>query len=254
MDKGYVYIGRLVDHKGNFVTNYHKLGKSVDFKVRETNLNSTHMPLDVQFTRVFETEHMSGLEKVLHACFDEYRVIKEYGWRRNITTEWFDVADDDLLSTKIDMVTKYFPNTVEIDIVSKLESDTGTTVNQKVTTIKNLKESKRRYKLTVMVNGEDISETLASETMANAFSYVGNKVGFDIVDQDENYFSIDKNELYDKYVSGTSFSVGSIKEFDGYYLFTGQSNNRKADIINGMIERYKLSEMKCEVSEIIRNL
>ena len=99
MEKGYVYIGRLVDPHGNYVTNYYKLGKTIDFKVRELNLNSTHMPLDVQFVRVFETEHMSNLEKILHACFDEYRVIKEYGWRRNITTEWFDVSDIGFQST-----------------------------------------------------------------------------------------------------------------------------------------------------------
>lgn len=250
MEKGYVYIGRLVDPQGNYITNYHKLGKTIDFKVRELNLNSTHMPLDVQFVRVFETEHMSNLEKILHACFDEYRVIKEYGWRRNITTEWFDVSDDELLSYKIDTIIKNFPSTSEVDLINKVQSDTGTTVNQKVTVINNLQEGKKKWKLTVKINGEDVSEDFASDTMVNAYSYVCHKVGFEIVDTDEAYLAKDRSELRDRFIDDTQFSEGSIKEFDGYYLFTGLSNKRKCDYINNMIRRYGLTEMTCEVVQV----
>jgi hypothetical protein len=251
MEKGYVYIGRLVDPKGNFVTNYHKLGKSIDFKMRETNLNSTHMPLDVQFTRVFETDYMSNLEKILHACFDEYRVIKEYGWRRNITTEWFDVSDEELLANKIDVVVKNFPQTSEVDLINKFESDTGTTMNQKVIAIKNLKEGKKKWKLILNINGEDVSEEYASETMVNAYSYVCNKIGFEIVDMDEVYLSNDKSELINKQIADTQHSEGCIKEFDGYYLFTGLSNKRKCDLINNMIRRYELTEMTCTIEQVL---
>jgi hypothetical protein len=250
MEKGYVYIGRLVDHKGNFITNYHKLGKSIDFKVRELNLNSTHMPLDVQFVRIFETQHMSGLEKILHACFDEYRVIKEYGWRRNIITEWFDVDDDELLTSKIDKVIKNFPNTTEVDIVSRVQSDTGTTINQKTSVINNLVEGRKKYKLTVMVDGEDISEDLASETMVNAYSYIANKIGFDNLDKEELYLSINRDELFTQYVEGTQTANGCIKEFDGYHLFTGISNKRKCETINSMIKRYNITEMTCDVVQV----
>jgi hypothetical protein len=247
MEKGYVYIGRLVDPKGNYVTNFHKLGKSVDFKVRETNLNSTHLPLDVQFIRVFETNHMSNLEKVLHACFDEYRVIKEYGWRRNITTEWFDVADEELLTSKIDTVVKNFPTTIEVDLIDKVQSDTGSTINQKVTTIKKLQDGKKKWKLILTINGEDSTEEFASDTMVNAYSYVCNKIGFEIVDKDEAYFAKEKSELLDRFVNHTQFNGGSIKEIEGYYLFTGISNRRKYDFICNMIQRYGLTEMTCEL-------
>lgn len=247
MEKGYVYIGRLIDHNGNYVTNYHKLGKSLDFKVRETNLNSTHMPLDVQFIRVFETQFMSGLEKVLHACFDEYRVIKEYGWRKNITTEWFDVSDQDLLVSKIDKVVRNFPYTSEVDLIQQVEGDTGTTVNQKTVVINNLRESRRKFKLNLTINGDDVSEEIASDTFVNAFSYICQKIGYEKVDTDEQYLSINKQELIDKY----PFAVDSIKKFDGYYLFTCLSNQRKCDIINGLINRYGLSEMTCSIEQVM---
>jgi hypothetical protein len=250
MEKGYVYIGRLVDPHGNYVTNYYKLGKTIDFKVRELNLNSTHMPLDVQFVRVFETEHMSNLEKIRHACFDEYRVIKEYGWRRNITTEWFDVSDDELLSYKIDTIIKNFPSTSEVDLINKVQSDTGTTVNQKVTVINNLQEGKKKWKLVLNINGEDISEEFASDTMVNAYSYVCHKIGFETVDIDEEYLTNNKQELIDQFKSWSNFTESCIKEFDGYYLFTCLSNKRKCDLINNMIHRYGLTEMTCEVVQV----
>lgn len=251
MEKGFVYIGRLVDHNGNFVTNYYKLGKSVDFKTRETNLNSTHMPLDVQFIRVFETDYMSGLEKVLHACFDEYRVIKEYEWRRNITTEWFDISEDDLLKSKIDQVAKYFPSTKEVDLVSKIQSETGTTISNKVNIINNIKQGKRKFNLFVTLNGQDITCRFASDTMVEVFTYVCNKVGYDVVDNDEIYFSKNREELVSRCQQWSGFSEKSLREFDGYYLMTYISNNQKSQIINGMISRYGLTELTCEVVEVL---
>jgi len=250
MEEGFVYIGRLVDHKGGYVTNYHKLGKSVDFKVRETNLNSTHMPLDVQFIRVFKTMHMSALEKILHACFDEYRVVKEYGWRRNITTEWFDVSDEELLESKIDTVAKYFPQTEEIDIVKELENDTTTSNTQKTIVINNLNESKKKWELIVKIGDTDISEKFASDTFVNAFAYICGKVGYDVVSKDEMYLTTTREELFSRYVEWTGFAEGSIKEIDGYFLFTGISNKRKDDIINGMIIRYGIEDMTCEIKEV----
>ncbi len=208
------------------------------------------MPLDVQFIRVFETEMMSGLEKILHACFDEYRVIKEYGWRRNITTEWFDVSDEDLLSYKIDTVVKNFPMTSEVDLIKQLQSDTGTTTNQKTVVINNLQEGKKKFRLNLFINGEDVSEDLASETMKNAFSYISNKVGFDIVDRDEAYMTNNKEELIEAYKNWSGYSDGVIKEFDGHYIWTGISNKRKCDVINNMIKRYGLTEVTCELVQI----
>ena len=247
MEKGYVYIGRLVDHNGNFVTSYYKLGKSIDFKARETNLNSTHMPLDVQFVRVFDTEHMSNLEKVLHACFDEYRVVKEYGWRRNITTEWFDVSDEELLTNKIDVVTKYFPNTTEIDLISKIQSDSGTTENQKVELINVVRKSKSKSTFELEINGEDYTGDTAKETFTNAVKYIGRKVGWEIVDQDEDIVTNDMDEYRKKY---KNFESIWCTEVDGYYIMTSWGNDYKESLINRMAERYGLNEIKCKYTRI----
>jgi hypothetical protein len=113
-----------------------------------------------------------------------------------------------------------------------------------------LVEGRKKYKLTVMVDGEDISEDLASETMVNAYSYIANKIGFDNLDKEELYLSINRDELFTQYVEGTQTANGCIKEFDGYHLFTGISNKRKCETINSMIKRYNITEMTCDVVQV----
>jgi hypothetical protein len=247
MEKGYIYLGRLVDHNGNFVTNYHKIGKSCDFKVRETNLNSTHMPIDVQFIRVFETDYMSNLEKVLHACFSEYRVIKEYDWRRNITTEWFDVQDDELLYSKLTSVVKNFPNTVEIDMECKVQSDTGTTVTEKVEMMKVIKSVKNRWRLKVYINGEDITCETGADTFASAVEYICDKVGYERVDQDEFILSDRKEEFKERY---SAYEEYAVRKIGNLFLYTAMSNHRKAEFISNMVKRYDIPEITYEIVSV----
>ncbi|MDA9016388.1 GIY-YIG nuclease family protein [bacterium] len=253
MDKGFVYIGRLVDHNGDFVSSYRKLGKSIDFKTREINLNSTHLPLDVLFVRVFETEHMSSLEKVLHACYQEYRVVKEYDWRRNVTTEWFDVDDDDLFDQKIDSVIKYFPNTKEVnndELRSHVMSDSGTTTNEKVEIIKTMDKVRKKWKLSVHIDNKDVSCDYASETMKKVFKYVVDKVGIDIVADDESVFHNSKEEMINRFGGWKGFSIGVLKEIDGYWLHTGINNSEKLKIIRRMSKKYNLPEIVSEIIEV----
>ena len=80
MEKGFVYVARLIDYNNKFVGNYFKIGKTQQqqYKIRETQLNSTHLPIDVIFVRVFETDYMSSLESILHSCLVDYRCEKNY--------------------------------------------------------------------------------------------------------------------------------------------------------------------------------
>jgi hypothetical protein len=247
MEKGYVYIGRLVDHKGNFNTDYRKLGKSIDFKTREVSLNSTHLPLDVLFVRVFETDHMSSLEKVLHACFTEYRVTKEYDYRRNITTEWFDVDDDELFDKKINEVIKYFPKTSEVDLIQKITSDTGTTLTQKVEMINVVKKDKASSVITLTYKGQDFTQETAKLTMAKAYEIAANKVGWETIDKDEEYLSNNPQEFYDKYTNLKAYMV--IKLGD-YHLYTNLDNKTKYKCIQRLCERYELTDLVCEYTDL----
>lgn len=246
MDNGYVYIGRLVDPNGNFVTSYFKIGKSYDFKTREINLNSTHMPLDVVFVRVFQTELMSSLEKILHACFDEYRVVKEYDWRRNITTEWFDLNDEELINDKIDTITKNFPNTSEVDMILKIQSETGTSLNQKTELINAVKKTKVRTQMKLFIDGEECTGTTAKQTMRNAYTYIANKVGWETLEKDEDSVTKDINEFKDRYAN---FNISWTEQCDDYFIMTAFANDLKVKIINRMVERYGLPEVECSCAK-----
>jgi len=247
MEKGYVYIGRLVDHNGNFVSNYRKLGKTKDFKTREVNLNSTHLPIDVVFVRVFETKHMDSLERILHACYQEYRVEKEYDWRRNILTEWFDV-DNDLFDEKINSVITYYRDTVAIDMVSYIESDSGTSVNYKNQVINEVNKSRTTTKLQLFINGNDVTEKTAKLTMARAFEYACEKVGWDIVDESEFYLTKDLNEYKEKFENFKDYMVHDMG--NGYFLWSSVSNWVKEKVINELIKNFSLNEMECKFEVI----
>jgi hypothetical protein len=128
--EGYVYIARIIDHGGKFVNGYHKIGLSKQYKVRETQLNSTHLPFDVLMVRVFETENMKKLEGLLHLCFEDYRVVKEYDYRKNITTEWFDVSDIDVFNDRLDKFIELM-GIDEVDIGVSIDNDTTMTQQEK---------------------------------------------------------------------------------------------------------------------------
>jgi len=137
--EGYVYIARIIDHGGKFVNGYHKIGLSKQYKVRETQLNSTHLPFDVLMVRVFETEDMKQLEGLLHVCFEDYRVVKEYDYRRNITTEWFDVSDIDIFNERVDKFIELM-GIDEVDMKITIDNDTSLTQEEKEEVMKNVEK------------------------------------------------------------------------------------------------------------------
>ena len=176
MDKGFVYVARLIDYSGNFLGSFHKIGKSTQYKVRETQLNSTHLPVDILFIRVFETENQSMLEQILHTCFEDYRIQKQYVDRCNITTEWFDVDDVDVLNNRIDKVIKLIPSTTEVNIISKISSDKGTPTNEKEELVSRLRKAKS--KLVFKLNGEDVSSETSRETYLYALTKIAERIGW----------------------------------------------------------------------------
>ena len=247
MELGYVYVARLIDYSGNFLGNFHKIGKSIQYKVRETQLNSTHLPVDILFVRVFETENMSGLESILQTCFEDYRVEKKYNDRRNITTEWFDVEDTDVLNYRIDKVIKYIPNTTEVNVISKIVSDNSTSLEEKEEFVSALKKGKT--KLTLKFEGNDISQTLAADTFTLGLGKIAEVIGWEKLDFDEDLVTTSTQELVERY-GLTRTNHPAIREFGGYKVWTGISNQMKAKILSKHILRNNISELEVNYETI----
>jgi hypothetical protein len=239
MDKGYVYVARLIDYNGNFLGNFHKIGKSIQYKVRETQLNSTHLPVDILFVRVFETNNQSMLEQILHTCFEDYRIQKQYIDRRNITTEWFDVDDTDILNSRIDKVIKYIPDTVEINVISRISSDKDTPIDEKQELVSVLKRSKT--KLTLNFNGEDLTQDIASDTFALGLSKIAEIIGWEKLDDDLDIVALNNDILKD--IFPNSFRDSGVREINGYKIWTGISNMEKVKILNRNLMKNNISNM-----------
>lgn len=243
MDKGYVYIARLIDYGGNFLGNFHKIGKSIQYKIRETQLNSTHLPVDILFVRVFETENQSMLEQILHTCFEDYRIQKQYTDRRNITTEWFDVDDVDILNNRIDKVIKFIPNTTEINIISKISSDQATSTDEKEELVSTLRRAKS--KLIFKLNGEDVSSETARETYLHALTKIADTIGWERLDQDEDTITKNVDEFREKFVK--SFRDSAYRQIGEYKIWVSLSNMEIRRILNRIIMKNNIPNMEVSI-------
>lgn len=236
MEKGYVYIARIVDHGGKFVNGYHKIGKSIQYKVRETQLNSTHLPFDVLFVKVFETDNMSQLESILHTCFEDYRVEKEYDYRRNITTEWFDVSDIDILNSRVSKIVRLMGAT-EIDMIQRLSED-KTISNSDKSEMTSVIRRNSPSKVVFKINGEDLSQSTAKDTFVLAMTKIAEVVGWDVLDVKEPHIATSIDELGFEYeetkMINCSVYVGN------YVVWTNTSNQEKVRRVNNHIKYFGL--------------
>jgi len=243
MDKGFVYVARLIDYSGNFLGSFHKIGKSIQYKVRETQLNSTHLPVDILFVRVFETENQSMLENILHTCFEDYRIQKQYTDRRNITTEWFDVDDTDVLNSRIDKVLKFIPNTTEINVISRISADTNTSIDEKEELVSTLRRAKS--KLIFKFDGEDVSSDTSRETYLHALTKIAENIGWEKLDLDEDTITKNVDDFREKFVK--SFTDRSYREIGEYKIWVSLSNMEIKRILNRHIMKNNISNMEVSI-------
>jgi hypothetical protein len=241
--KGYVYVARLIDYSGNFLGDFHKIGKTKQYKIRETQLNSTHLPIDVLLVRVFETDNMDALEGMLHTCFEDYRIKKEYIDRKNITTEWFDVNDTDVINNRIDKFVKFIPNTIEIDVISKINADKNTPLAVK----EDLSEVIRRSKtvLNLIYKEENLTTKYAADTFCLGLRKIAEVITWEKLDFEEDYITKDLNEFKTKFAG--SYQENAIREIDGYWIYTGISNQVKLRVLLKHIRVNNIPDIQCYI-------
>lgn len=239
MENQYVYIARLVNHKNQFLEGYYKLGKTKQYKIRETQLNSTHLPIDVQLVRVFKTSDMVRTETIFQTCFEDYQVIKVYDFRKSITTEWFDVDDEEKLFNRIDKICRVLNDIVEVDLIKDIKRDVETTKVEKAELIENLRKTKSRLKL--VFHGEDISMDTSTDTFMLALKKISDIVGWDKIMKEEIRVTKTREELYNRNPSSSS---SQLKNYDDHYIFTGNNNEVKKERILSLIEKFSLNDIE----------
>lgn len=219
--EGYVYIARIIDHGGKFVGRYHKIGLSKQYKVRETQLTPTHLPFDVLMVRVFKTEDMDKLEGILHVCFSDYRVIKEYDDRRNITTEWFDVSDIDTFNERIDKLAGYL-DVKEVDLSFTVDNDITLSDEEKIE-VKNKIGRAKHTTLKVTIG----DTTFVNHTSKETYVAVVNKLveGIDVDELQIRFSSFIKKDK-DGFVESLE-DYNKVQLDNGLFMSTWGSNVNK---------------------------
>jgi len=238
---GYVYIARIIDHGGQFVNGYHKIGLSKQYKIRETQLNSTHLPFDVLMIRVFKTDDMNKLESILHVCFDDYRVIKEYDDRRNITTEWFNVDDIETFNERVDKMIQLLEIN-EMDINLSIDKDNTLTQQQKLETKQNIGRAKST-KLKVIT--ED--KTFMGETSKETYVDVMNNL---TKDMDPDYIMENFSTFFKRVKEDFTESMNEYNKVlmeNGLYMSTWGSNKLKIRRIKALSNLLGVDNIKCEL-------
>lgn len=234
--EGYVYIARIIDHGGKFVNGYHKIGLSKQYKVRETQLNSTHLPFDVLMVRVFESNNMKQLEGLLHLCFEDYRIVKEYDYRKNITTEWFDVSDIEEFNERVDKFIELM-SVKELDVTLGIDNDNTMTKEEKDIAKTQIGKAKSS-KLIIHYDGENLTKKYNYETFFEFFKKVSDIVGIEKLKEFETYVVKDINELP---TWSQNEDSKQIHEYNGYKFLTYGNINTKIRKIKSIIENFNLT-------------
>lgn len=244
MEKQYVYIGRLINHKNEFIDGYYKLGKTKHYTIRETQLNSTHLPIDVLLERVFKTDDMVRTEALFQICFEDYRVIKKYDDKKDKRTEWFFVDDEEKLHSRIDKMVGMFEDIVEVDLINDIQKDIETTKEEKQELIKTFRKSKSRLYLTY--NGEDISQETSTDTFLLCIKKIAEQTSWDKVMENEIRVTKTLEELRDR---NPSADEGQIKSYEGYAVFTGNNNEVKCKVLNKLIKKLTIKDLHIKVNK-----
>jgi hypothetical protein len=179
---------------------------------------------------------MSQLESILHTCFEDYRVEKEYDYRRNITTEWFDVSDIDVLNSRVSKIVRLMGAT-EIDMIQRLSEDKTISSSDKsemTSAIRRNSPSKVVFK----INGVDLSQSTAKDTFVLAMTKIAEVVGWDVLDVREPHIATSIDELGFEYeetkMINCSVYVGN------YVVWTNTSNQEKVRRVNNHIKYFGL--------------
>jgi hypothetical protein len=240
MEKQFVYIARIINHKNRFVEDYYKIGKTGqrDYKIRESQLSPTNFPMDVIFIRLFQTNNMVSTEAILQTCFDDYKVVKIYDDRKKQLTEWYDVPDDELLENRINKLVKYMDNVVEVDLINNIKDDVETTKEEKQELIKTFRKSKSRLQLTY--EGEDISMDTSTDTYLLCLKKIAEQTSWELVMDNEIRVTKTLQELEDRNPSADS---SQLKPFEGYVVFTGNNNDVKYRVLSKLIKKLNIKNL-----------
>jgi hypothetical protein len=157
------------------------------------------------------------------------------------------VDDVDVLNNRIDKVIKFIPNTTEVNLISKISSDKGTSTNEKEELVSRLRRAKS--KLVFRLNGEDVSSETSRETYLYALTKIAESIGWEKLDEDEDTISTNVDDFREKFVK--SFAEKSYREIGEYKIWVNLSNMEIKRILNRHIMKNNIPNMDVSIQSVI---
>jgi hypothetical protein len=245
MEKEFVYIARIINHKNEFVENYYKIGKTgQDYKLRESQLSPTNFPMDVIFIRLFQTDNMVSTEAILQTCFDDYKVIKIYDDRKKQLTEWYDVPDGEKLHNRIDKLVRHLNNVNEVDLINNIKEDETITKEDKEELIKTFRKSKTR--LGLIYDGNDLTQENSTDTFLLTLKLIAEQTSWDKIMEHEIRVTRTFEEIRDR---NPSANESQLKHYEGHYIFTGNNNEVKLKNLNKIIKKLNIKNINLSIKK-----
>jgi hypothetical protein len=163
-------------------------------------------------------------------------VEKEYDFRRNITTEWFDVSDTEILNSRVSKIVRLMDGT-EIDILQRLSEDktmSNSFKSEMTSAIKRNSPTRVIFK----INGTDYTQPTAKDTFVLAMTKIAEVVGWDDLNIHEPHVAKSLEEFGYDYeenkMNNCAVSVGD------YIVWTNTSNSEKVRRVNNQINYFGL--------------
>lgn len=237
MVKSYLYVGMYYDifSGRNIGINDKKIGLTINPNNRESSLNATKGPIGYMFIKLYECsgeKTANEIESIFHTLLDD----------RNTHGEWYEDENEDIIG----MVESVMNNLINLGVDIKeidLELDPTTTKMER----EQIRRSKNT-KLTLLYNGENLSDRFAVKTYLNGIKRISEIVGWDkIVEEGDIDVYKTIEELYDRFPYYKDKNVKVCENLDGYYVWVFLNNDIKIKRLNKLTNRFNISGMTCTI-------
>lgn len=229
--KQYVYIGQYYHIKNKQLPLDYKFGVTNDLNQREYTLGNTKSPIKYMILDAWELPINVNREKV------EILISTIFDNEKYDGCEWYDV-DEQIFREKIkivfDTLTKMFYD--DTIIFKKVELNKIEPIDKVDIIEKEIRAGKRApwTNLMITINNNNFTCTNAKDGFINSIKYIIDNVG--IVDVAIDFPNTVKENNFDFPI----YKQKQLTNVNNFYISSHSSTELKKDILDSMIEKYKL--------------
>jgi hypothetical protein len=227
-----MYIGQYYHIKNKELPLDYKFGVTDSLDKREQSLGRTKSPIKYMILDAWELPSNVSREKV------EYLIATIFDNEKYDGCEWYDI-EETVFRGKIkiifDILTNMFSdekiNFKKVEL-NKIESNKKDSIIEK-----EIRDGKRGAwtNLVINIDGQDFTGSNAKDGFINSIKYIINNIGIITFNNDFGYLLKENIEDFPIY------KQNQLTKINDFYLSSHSSTTQKKEILENMIEKYKLN-------------